>query len=83
MAVRTRIFRSGNSLAVRIPKDLAVAAESELVEIERQGDVLTIRPLNRRTLAGIGQQFAAFSPGFMAEGRESHEQSERDWGEPV
>lgn len=40
---RSRTFRSGNSEALRLPKDVAFGAEVELV-IVRSGDVLTIYP---------------------------------------
>jgi virulence-associated protein VagC len=33
----TRVFKSGNSMAVRIPKELAFPAEVQDVEIERLG----------------------------------------------
>lgn len=75
----TRIFKSGNSLAVRIPKELAIAEASQEVEIERVGNTLVVRPVVQQTLAGIGEIFAMFSPDFMAEGREFHEEQERDW----
>jgi antitoxin VapB len=39
----TRTFKSGNSQAVRLPKDLAFAEDVELV-IVRSGDVLTLYP---------------------------------------
>jgi antitoxin VapB len=77
----TRIFKSGNSLAVRIPKELAFSDAAQEVEIERVGDTLVIRPVARRSLAGLMEKFAAFSPDFMSEGREFHEQKERDWGD--
>ena len=41
--VRGKAFTSGNSVAVRLPKEIAFAPGTELV-IERQGDVVTIRP---------------------------------------
>jgi antitoxin VapB len=41
--VRTRSFRSGNSEAVRLPKDVAFGVDVELVII-RSGDVMTIYP---------------------------------------
>ena len=40
---RGRTFRSGNSEAIRIPKDLAYGDDVELVLV-RSGDVLTIYP---------------------------------------
>jgi antitoxin VapB len=75
----TRIFKSGNSLAVRIPKELANALASQDIEIEKVGDTLVLRPVVKRKLTGLAEAFAAFPPGFMAEGREFHEQKERDW----
>jgi antitoxin VapB len=42
-AATGRIFRSGNSAAVRLPKDVALAVGAE-VTIVRSGDVLTIYP---------------------------------------
>lgn len=41
--VRTRTFRSGNSQAIRLPKDVAFGDDVELV-IVRSGDVMTIYP---------------------------------------
>ena len=79
--MRTRIFKSGNSLAVRIPKELAIAEAAEDVEIERVGNTLVIRAARRNSLAGIGDVFAMFSPDFMAQGREFHPDSDRDWGD--
>lgn len=40
---RSRTFRSGNSQALRLPKDVAFGDDLELV-IVRSGDVLTIYP---------------------------------------
>lgn len=77
---KSRVFKSGNSQAVRIPRELAYDDIGQEVEVERRGDTLTIRPVYRKKLTGIGDVFAMFSPDFMAEGREGHEQDERDWG---
>jgi antitoxin VapB len=40
---KTRTFRSGNSEAVRLPKDIAFGEGVELVAV-RSGDVLTLYP---------------------------------------
>lgn len=40
---RSRTFRSGNSEAVRLPKDVAFGEDVELVMV-RSGDVLTVYP---------------------------------------
>jgi antitoxin VapB len=42
--MRTRIFKSGNSQAVRIPAEMAFADGQTELEITRSGDVLIIRP---------------------------------------
>ena len=41
---RTRMFKSGNSLAVRIPAELAYAETDMDLEITRLGDIITIFP---------------------------------------
>ena len=64
----TKIFRNGNSQAVRTDIEL---------EIERVGDELRIRPA-RRPLTGVLKKFAKFGPDFMAEGRGDQEQAERE-----
>lgn len=73
----TRVFRNGNSQAVRIPADLAYERSDLELEIERVGDEIRIRPA-RRPLAGVLKKFAKFSPDFMAEGRGEQEQAERE-----
>ena len=73
----TRIFKSGNSQAVRIPKDLCFDTDIQEVEIERKHDALVIRPQRKRSLAGLMDRFAAFPADFMAEGRELNPERER------
>ena len=75
----TRIFKSGNSLAVRIPKDMTPAEVPEDAEIKYSGGVWTIRPIYKRKLTGLAEKFGAFSPGFMSEGRFVEEETDRDW----
>jgi len=75
----TNVFKVDNSLAVIIPKELAIVEAGQEIEIEKVGNTLVLRPVQRRKLTGIAEAFAAFPPGFMAEGREFHEQKERDW----
>ncbi len=73
----TRAFKNGNSQAVRIPFDIAYERMDMELEIERYGDEIRIRPA-RRSLDGVLNKFAKFSPDFMAEGRGDEEQAERD-----
>ena len=75
----TKVFKSGNSLAVRIPKELGFVDAAQDVEVERVGSTLVLRLVKQETLANIGDILAMFSPDFMAGGREFHEERERDW----
>lgn len=73
----TKLFKNGNSQAVRIPADLAFARSDMELEIERVGNEIRIRPM-RRSLAGVIEKFAQFSSNIMIDGRENQEQTERD-----
>ncbi|MGU7769511.1 type II toxin-antitoxin system VapB family antitoxin [Burkholderia sp. MR1-5-21] len=73
----TRVFRNGNSQAVRIPADLAFERSDIELEIERVGDEIRIRPV-RRPLVGVMEKFAKFGSDFMSDGRGEHEQAERE-----
>ena len=80
--MQTKAFKSGNSLAVRIPKDLAIFEPSQDVIIERKGDTLVLRAVERKSLADVMDIFAQFSPDFMADGcgpEGWQDQKERDW----
>lgn len=76
----TRTFKSGSSLAVRIPKELAFIDPAQDLEIERVGNTLVLRPLVQETIGDLTDIFAAFPKSFMAQGRAFHEQQEHDWG---
>jgi antitoxin VapB len=73
----TKIFRNGNSQAVRIPAELAYERADLVLEIERIGDEIRIRPARRR-LDHLLDKFSRFSADFMAEGRGDNQESERD-----
>ena len=73
----TKLFRNGNSQAIRIPADLAYTSWNIDLEIERSGDELRIRPAARR-LDKIMSKWAAFSPDFMQAGREKNQEAKRD-----
>lgn len=75
----TRVFKNGNSLAVHIPEGLAIVEAGQVIEIEKAGSIFVLRPLVKRKLTGLDEAFTAFSPDFMTEGREFHEQKDRDW----
>ena len=75
----TRVFKSGNSLAVRIPKELGFVDGAQDVEVERVGNTLVLRPLVQQNIGDLTPILSMFSPNFMSGGREFHEQRERDW----
>lgn len=71
----TKVFKSGNSAAVRLPKDLDLIPGTE-VEVTRTNDGVLIRPAGRFIkLNGI----IGSLPGFMSGGRDDVELPKRDW----
>ena len=73
----TRLFKNGNSQAVRIPAELAFPSSDMELVIERVGEELRIRPAQRR-MGNVMKAFSSFSPGFMSDGRGHQEQAERE-----
>jgi antitoxin VapB len=73
----TKLFKNGNSQAVRIPAELAYSAWDMDLVIEREGDELRIRPAQRR-MGDVLATLARFSPGFMAQGRAQDTEDERE-----
>jgi antitoxin VapB len=72
---RTRTFRSGNSEAVRLPKDVAFGDDVELV-IVRSGDVMTIYPAET-TIAEMIDRLRALPSPPEIERRDAEELLER------
>ena len=73
----TKLFKNGNSQAVRIPAELAYSSWDIDLIIERHGDELRIRPAQRR-MGNVLDKLAQFSPDFMGEGRGHNVDSERE-----
>ena len=76
--MRTRVFKSGNSLAVRIPKEMGFVQAGQDIDIERVGNTLVLRVVGHETLAEIGKIVSMFSPSVMSAGREFHAVHERE-----
>jgi antitoxin VapB len=74
-AIRTRPFRSGNSQAIRLPRDVAFAPDAELV-IVRSGDVMTIYPA-ASTIAEMAAKLRALPAPPSIEVRDDEELPER------
>lgn len=77
LMVPTKLFKNGNSQAVRIPSELAYGNWDIELTIERHGDELIIRPAQRR-LVDVLSKFASFPSNFMAEGRGLDQEEERE-----
>ena len=73
----TRLFKNGNSQAVRIPAELAFSSSDMELVIERVGEELRIRPAQRR-MGNVMKALSSFSPSFMSEDRGHQEQVERE-----
>ncbi len=59
--VDSKTFRSGNSEAVRLPKEVAFGPEVE-VTIRKVGDTLTITPKRKRTMAELVERLREIGP---------------------
>jgi antitoxin VapB len=64
--VTTRVFQSGNSQAVRLPKEFRFT--SDRVEIFRQGDHVVLRE-SPASAAGIFDALASLPADFLDQGR--------------
>ena len=73
----TRLFKNGNSQAVRIPAELAFPTSNMELVIERVGEELRIRPAQRR-MGNVMKVLSSFSPNFMSEDRGNQEQTDRE-----
>ncbi|OHD75856.1 MAG: hypothetical protein A3J97_14410 [Spirochaetes bacterium RIFOXYC1_FULL_54_7] len=76
--MQTHLFKSGNSVALRIPQSLWPVSPGTPVEVTREGDKLVVSPV-RESLSGAMEVFKGFDAGFMEAGRESGEDPERNW----
>ena len=70
-----RIFQSGNSQAVRLPKDFRFDAEQ--VEIFRRGNEVVLRPVAINA-AAIFDALAGLPGDFMPDGRNDTPPQERE-----
>jgi antitoxin VapB len=78
---RAKTFKSGNSVALRLPKSLGLKDGEDVVLVSHDDGSFSFWPEGdgARVLDGL---YGAFSPGFMSQGRGDIEQEERDWSLP-
>lgn len=53
--MRTRVFKSGNSQAVRLPSEIAYREPNVELEISRSGDVVTMYPVRSSLKDSVAQ----------------------------
>ena len=73
-----KVFRSGNSQAVRLPTEFRFDVEE--VEVSREGDAVILRPRRSGSPRWASLRAAVergFSADFMAEGREQPDAQNR------
>jgi antitoxin VapB len=61
-----KVFKSGNSQAVRIPREFKI--EEDEVEIRREGKALVLEP-RKRSWTSLFESLDKFTDDFMEEGR--------------
>jgi antitoxin VapB len=71
----TKVFKSGNSQAVRLPKEFQIDANE--VEIFRRGDEIVLRK-KARNLSAAFELLASLPEDFMAGGRDDVLPQERE-----
>ena len=59
--VDSKTFKSGNSEAVRLPKEVAFGSDVD-VRIRRVGDTLTITPKRKKTMAELVARLREIGP---------------------
>ena len=73
--ITTRVFQSGKSQAVRIPKEFRF--DTDTVIVTRVGQALVLTPANQ--LAEVMREgFGSFPDDFMASGRDNFVPEERE-----
>ena len=72
---KAKIFKSGNSQAVRLPKQFRFDVKE--VEILRRGDEIVLRK-PKRNLARAFDALASMPDDFMADGRQDEPPQERE-----
>lgn len=70
-----RVFKSGNSQAIRLPREFRFSADE--VEIFRRGDEVVLRE-RKRSPAEAFRLLASLPDEFMAEGREDDKPQDRE-----
>jgi antitoxin VapB len=74
-------FKSGNSVAFRLPKALGIEPGEDMVIVAHSPDSLSI--WKKRDAKNVFMRlYGSMSPGFMEAGRQDAEQDDYDWPRP-
>ena len=80
--LRTRTFKSGNSVALRLPKGLGLK-EGDEMQIVAHADGRYSMWRVSDDAAMLDSLYGSMSPGFMRDGRGEIEQDDRAWNSDV
>jgi antitoxin VapB len=75
---RTKSFKSGNSVAIRLPKTLGFVDGDEVVVVPHSDGTYSFWK-ESDSLKVLMSLYGSMSPGFMKDGRGDIEQDDRDW----
>ncbi|NWK95471.1 AbrB family transcriptional regulator [Sphingobium lactosutens] len=77
---RAKVFKSGNSLALRLPRTLGLSDGEEVMVVPHDDGSFSFwkQDRSRDILMGL---YGSMSAGFMGEGRGDISQGERDWSD--
>lgn len=76
-----KTFKSGNSVAMRLPKALGIEEGDEVVIVPHADGSLSVwkQSDSKKIFLSL---YGSMSPGFMSEGRGDIEQEDYDWDRP-
>jgi len=75
---KTKTFKSGNSVALRLPKALGIGAGDDIVIVNHSDGTYSFWKESDRLKVLMGL-YGSMSPGFMKGGRGDIEQDDRAW----
>jgi len=80
---KAKVFKSGNSLALRLPKSLGIVEGDDIVVVPHADGSFSFWKENDG-LKVLMSLYGSMSPGFMKQGRGDIEQGDRAWdSDPV
>lgn len=75
---RAKVFKSGNSLALRLPKTMGLAEGEDMVVVPHRDGRFSMWKASEN-LDVLMSLYGSMSPGFMKHGRGDIDQEDRAW----